>query len=464
MNTLLESTATHSASAIAAAEAERVATAQWDASIPELIQTRRALAALQAREAALLAGVYQSANAWSQSLPTTRSQEAELPFRAAAAEIAAAWRVSDRTVQRQLEAAADLVSDYPETLRSLAAGRISAAHVRVIQTAGAVITGAELRHAFESDVLDYAEAESATRLAPVARRRAEWYAQSSIDDRHARARATRRVSITDLDDGMSELLAVLPSVLAHGIHDRLTQMARGVREAGDGGGGGVGGGGGGVGGGGNDSESDAVCDERSLDELRADVLADLTLSTSPSAHSLPTGIGAIAATVQVTVPVLTLIDDAVADPCELVMLGGRVPIDAAMARELAASAPGWDRILTHPITGEVLGVDRYRPSEQMRRHLRVRDEHCRFPGCRMPARACDVDHTVDHAHGGATSVSNLAHLCRRHHTLKHHTRWQVSQHPGGTLEWRSPTGRVYRDKPVSSVAFSPDAEHDPPPF
>ncbi|MCR2826835.1 HNH endonuclease, partial [Microbacterium sp. zg.Y909] len=123
------------------------------------------------------------------------------------------------------------------------------------------------------------------------------------------------------------------------------------------------------------------------------------------------------------------------------------------------------RILTHPISGAVLAVDRYRPSEEMRRYLRTRDQHCRFIACRVSARLCDIDHTIDHARGGPTAVCNLAHFCERHHTGKHHSTWRVEQLGGGVLKWTSPTGRVYIDRPVSEVAFAtePD-EFDPAPF
>ena len=108
-------------------------------------------------------------------------------------------------------------------------------------------------------------------------------------------------------------------------------------------------------------------------------------------------------------------------------------------------------------TGEVLTVDRYRPSEQMRRMLRARDRHCRFPGCRVPASRCDIDHTLDAQYGGATATDNLAHLCRGHHTLKHHTGWRVEQRTGGVLEWTSPTGRTRQTGPPGRVRFVPAA-------
>ncbi len=43
----------------------------------------------------------------------------------------------------------------------------------------------------------------------------------------------------------------------------------------------------------------------------------------------------------------------------------------------------------------------------LRRHVQIRDRVCVYPGCRCPARHADVDHTVDHARGGATIEANL---------------------------------------------------------
>lgn len=147
-------------------------------------------------------------------------------------------------------------------------------------------------------------------------------------------------------------------------------------------------------------------------------------------------------------------------------LEGVGPIDPATARILTGNAPGFDRVLTDPVTGSVLAVDRYRPSAEMRRYLRARDRRCRFPGCRMLARLCDGDHTVDHALGGPTEVGNLSDLCRRHHVTKHCTSWKVRQLGGGNLEWTSPTGRTYVDRPpglATSVTFEDVQERIPQP-
>lgn len=196
----------------------------------------------------------------------------------------------------------------------------------------------------------------------------------------------------------------------------------------------------------------SVADTRTLDQVRADVFADLLLAGAPAAHGGGDGLAAIAGHIQITVPVLSLLG-VETDPA---ILAGYCPIDTGTARRLIANAPGWTRVLTDPMIGVPVVVDRYRPSKKQRRYLEARDEHCRFPGCRMPVRRCDLDHTVDAALGGPTSIGNLAHFCRRHHVVKHNTAWTVRQRGGGVLEWTSPTGRTYADRPPSAVRFVPD--------
>ncbi|UVJ41022.1 13E12 repeat family protein [Arthrobacter sp. CJ23] len=56
------------------------------------------------------------------------SRSAELAQRAVAAEIATATRTNDRTVQRQMGQAVELLDRFPATFGALAQGRISLAH------------------------------------------------------------------------------------------------------------------------------------------------------------------------------------------------------------------------------------------------------------------------------------------------------------------------------------------------
>ncbi|WP_186526159.1 HNH endonuclease signature motif containing protein [Leekyejoonella antrihumi] len=99
-------------------------------------------------------------------------------------------------------------------------------------------------------------------------------------------------------------------------------------------------------------------------------------------------------------------------------------------------------------TGTILetGATTYRPTAAIRRHVMLRDQHCRFPGCERPAKFCDVDHVTPWPQG-PTKVSNLQCLCRHHHRAKHETRWQVTMTPDGTSTWTSPSGREYTTYP-----------------
>ena len=384
--------------------------------------------------------------------PFDSLDDRELTRRAVAAELAAVLRVSDRTLEAQMGDAAMLVGSFPATAEAFGSGGISHAHVRVILAAGASIETQSGRDAFEALVLIRAERESPNRLRPYALQTAERFRDVSFTERHRQARERRGVWTRQREDGMAELVQFGPAALIQAERDRLTQMARVEKEA-------------------RaelaqrqphgsvsaDEPQDDFADQRMMAQLRCDLLTDLVLTGSPAGHSTGDGVlGEIRAHIDITVPVLTLTDtDDSAQPGHLEGIG---PIDPETARLLVSQAPGFDRVLTDPVAGTVLGVDRYRPSAQMRRYLRARDRRCRFPGCRMLARLCDGDHTRDHALGGPTRIDNLADLCRRHHMTKHATPWRVRQLGGGLLEWTSPTGRSYVDRPpgVATVITAAD--------
>jgi hypothetical protein len=43
----------------------------------------------------------------------------------------------------------------------------------------------------------------------------------------------------------------------------------------------------------------------------------------------------------------------------------------------------------------------------MRRFIRKRDGHCRFPGCTRNAKHCEPDHIIPYSRGGPTAPWNL---------------------------------------------------------
>jgi hypothetical protein len=102
------------------------------------------------------------------------------------------------------------------------------------------------------------------------------------------------------------------------------------------------------------------------------------------------------------------------------------------------------------------GKRSYRPPSWLVDFVKARDGHCRFPGCTVSARFCDVDHVVAWP-AGATHASNLACLCRRHHRIKQRPRWRVEMGPGAVLVWTDPCGRVRTTLPPDQLQLEDGA-------
>ncbi|MCV7422778.1 DUF222 domain-containing protein [Mycobacterium yunnanensis] len=110
--------------------------------------------------------------------------------------------------------------------------------------------------------------------------------------------------------------------------------------------------------------------------------------------------------------------------------------------------------IVHP--GQAPPENRYRPSKKLADFIRCRDMTCRFPGCRVPATNCDLDHTIPWPHG-PTAASNLKCVCRRHHLLKTfwggENGWRDRQLDDGTVIWTAPDGREFVTTPGSRLLF-----------
>jgi hypothetical protein len=349
----------------------------------------------------------------------------EVAYRTMVAEVAMVSRVSARSMGARIAESELIATQFPHTLEELAAGSISAGHVRVIVEHGLPLVDDQLWAVYECIVLQKAVSTTPGRLRRVAELTAAKLGTETFQESHERAAAERTVRVGKLPAGMAELVLVLPAVLVAGVWDRLTQQAKVLSRAGD---------------------------PRAFDQLRADLATELLLTgdldtADGSPHALARG---ITAEVAIVIPALTLLGHS-AEPATL---AGQGPIGLAEAKLLAAQAPSMVRILTHPTTRLVLAVDTYRPSQKLRRFLRIRDGRCRFPGCSRPPNRCDIDHTIPAETGGPTEVGNLAHLCRGDHTLKHHGGWSVKQLEPGVLEWTSPNGYTHTDTPDPTVHFA----------
>src|SRR5947208_1927611 len=123
--------------------------------------------------------------------------------------------------------------------------------------------------------------------------------------------------------------------------------------------------------------------------------------------------------------------------------GARVP--AGTSERLACDASLV--VMRHGRDGRVVEVDartRTIPAA-LRRALHHRDRGCRFPGCGL--RLGQGHHIRHWAHGGPTTLSNLALLCRRHHRAVHEEGYQVDRQPNGELRFRRPDGRPLPEAP-----------------
>ncbi|ACZ21554.1 HNH endonuclease [Sanguibacter keddieii DSM 10542] len=433
------------------------------------------IAALSARRAALV----DRARRWSREATDAVARgrgEDRAPFldhrlaeRSLVSEIACALRLPERSAGALLIESQALVHEHPATMAALREGVVS---YRRAQTLLDATMGLDEPSVLELDALLAQKALTLTvsRLKTVARRERERRDSRPLVERHQVAAQDRHVELHPCGDGMAWLHHLLPAVQATAIFHRLTDIATAVQ--------------------GPDEprtlaqlRADASVDPLLDDDARAALMAAPCDAEQPPAGETPTGgsgksasastgtgtgtgrmidssavgtavmadtadhhtaggptqsiagiadrvsLGGIKPQVAVTIPVMTLLGHS-DEPGDL---AGHGPIDAHTARRLAAQAPSFLRILTHPETGTVLSVgrDRYAVPADLKSWLRIRDETCRFPGCSRRAQRCDIDHIKDWAHGGTTDHHNLIHLCRNHHRLKHTTSWTVRTEPPG---------------------------------
>jgi hypothetical protein len=394
-----------------------------------------------------------------------------------AAEVGPALRLPEGAARVRVDCAVVLAEMLPEVLTALEEGRIGWAQAQVmVEQWRRLITEDPMAvpgqprvplpvaavHRLIGELLERAPQATAAQLRSLARHRRHALVPAAEERARREARKHRGVWVEPAPEGMAYLHAFLDAPVAVAAHARLEALTGVLGE--------------------NTPGPDGLLcapeparpedsEQRSVGELRADVLADLLLEgVLPSMPGFPRG---VRARVNVTVPV-SVLTGAGTGPggCGAPVLSGYGPISTEVARQLAAGAGSWHRLLTHPVTGVVLDHDRtvYAVPADLRRLVELRDTTCRFPGCRRRAEACDLDHTVAWADGGPTSEQNLAALCRHHHRVKHRTghlgRWTVRRisappgngsraeprEAGAELEWTSPGGLVHRTVP----------EHRPP--
>jgi hypothetical protein len=325
----------------------------------------------------------------------------------AAAEIRAALNLTRRAADIELSFALDLRRRLPQVHQLLADGAIDLRRARTIDNATCHLTIATARGVIErigNAAADLTTGELRARIKKLC-------IQAEAEEakkRYSQAVEGRRVITEPTVDGTAHIHGLdLPPDKAAAITRRINGIARSLRSGGE---------------------------TRTMDQLRADVYMDLLQGTEHTTR----GRGVVHMTVD-----LDTLAGLSEHPGEL---NGFAPIISDIAKQIAEDQPDaeWRYTVTDTPTGQPIttGITRRRPTASQQREVATRDQHCVFPGCRMPASDCDIDHTTTWAENGPTNPNNLATLCRTDHRLKHNG-WTYQRLSNGAHQWTSPLGHTY---------------------
>ena len=332
-----------------------------------------------------------------------------------AEEAALELRVSRQVARRRVDRSVALVERLPRTLAAMADGAYEAyAASKIVD----VTDNLSLAHAREVDVRLDEQVRGgcvapcdATQLRRAARRLAQQVDPDGQAMRARRAREGRKVELVAGEDAMATLYLDLPAEVAGTAYARIDRDARALRNSGD---------------------------QRTLDQLRADISAALLLGQAGTGPS--PGVGA---QVYLHMPIdtaLTMSDDGAE-------LSGYGPIPGPIARDIAMNPNSvWRKVLTDPGSGVARDISRRRrPTQAMRELIAARDREC--PYCHRPARRCDFDHLTEWSTSGETSARNGGAKCEHHHYLKDEPGWRLDYDAeSGTATITTPTGRTYTKK------------------
>ncbi len=328
----------------------------------------------------------------------------EIAWEEAASEIGAALRLTRRGAEARLYTAVQLWVDYPAVGRALARGDFDYYRARVI-CEGVSCLDQERATEVVDRVLERASRLTSGQLRAWIRRLVAEADPDGAAERYERTVQERRIVATEDDIGIASLSGVdLPSDRVAEARARIEAIARSLCGPGE---------------------------TRTLDQLRADVYLDLLCGTGPDDRAR--------GVVDIHIDLETLAG-LIDNPAEIPGFG---PVLADVGRRLALEhGRQWQVTVTYQGAPVWTGVTRRRPDTALARRIRARYRRCVFPGCRMPARSCDLDHTQPWCEGGATCEHNLAPLCRHHHMLRHST-WTYRRLDDGRHQWTSPLGWTY---------------------
>lgn len=356
-----------------------------------------------------------------------RESEVTYAARSAQCEVGLALHVSTQSAGGLVDLALALSRRLPRTLDALRIGRITLPVARMLSEETANLTVAQAAQV-ETAILPKAAERTPGSLQKSTRSKVQRLDADAVRKRRERALTERDVRIQETHDGMASLAADMPLETAWEIKNLIEATAA----------------------------QKAPGDTRKIGERRVDALADLILR--PDDESPRTAV------------VLHLHAGAGEDATAIADGFGALDSEAATAAaDLVVAAPTGPTIEGLPFDVAAMlaelnaGANDYVPSPKLARAIRARDKHCRFPGCRMPASRCELDHTIKFRLGGRTVTFNLACLCKFHHRIKDEGAWICTQNLLGRLTWSTPNGQTYVTDPTPRFGEPPPDFQSPKP-
>ncbi len=381
------------------------------------------------------------------------------PEVAVQAELAAALRLSPRSISTVVQFATDLAGPWRPMRAALLAGEITENHAKAI---GRVLTllPAYLDPARSDEYATHCAQVLAT-VIPFARTHTPGQAAKKARDlitaidpvgtkkrRQEAADREHGVFLNPREPGTSELTAVLPTETARAVYDAIRRLAGDARfEVADG---------------------CVTIGQRRVAALKTLVLGDpgqITVIDSPVAEAKEK------AHVTVIVSLETVLG--------VSEQGGRIngePVTADVIRDLIAACDPKStlRRLVTDNNGVIVdyGRSRYIGSDLQKHVIRLRDGHCRGVGCTRPAEDCEIDHARL-----TVPVERPVVACE---PLGERPQLAVQRQPDGgrqrpphsaadgSCTWRSPLGREYEHSPPPLLPPAPRSrvidDGQPPPF
>lgn len=334
----------------------------------------------------------------------------ELAHLATSAEVRAALRWTRRAADSQVDLALDLERRLPAVWRALLDGRLDPPRARVM-VAGTSHLTADAARAVVDLILDDAPSLTTGQITARLRRLCIEADPESAVEEYRQELVDRRFTVEANPAGTASVVASnIGADRAQAARRHVNRVARSLKSAGE---------------------------TRTMDQLRADVAMDLLAGADVMGTARAGGTGGVNLTV--SVETLAGLSN---EPAEL---GGFGPVVAEVAQRVVAeqaSRPWTVTVTDRAGRAVAAGPVRRRPTASVTRVITAAQPTCVFPGCRMPAVECDLDHRRAWADGGATSVDNLSPLCRHDHLIKHELGWRYEPTESG-VRWTSRLGHTY---------------------